>query len=497
MNQILPFENSINECHYIGDAIFIVFNKKQQCYITHDALSVNIKNAQKFRGYKNIDEKHNTIIVFNDDGEFFIDKNGRIIGPYDFIGSPCSEGTRPVKEIKDGVIMWGYLLPEINPKKKPKLFPCKKNDSFFVATKVGGYKVNGYEFEDRKYQWLIGFNRGKHNSSKKIIGIYHSEFIPFTTTNMFFMGLSENAHGKQIFTIYRANKKENEFGLQSLERPYSSPDSYSDVVYLGGGRFKVTQISGFISILYFDTIKKEFVYLPETDRRAFSSYIFKDHFVIAEKENSDLSILHKHYGDLTTFWENVNINGETINYLFNNKEYSTNFKNLIEAYNQSIAIIKRSIHDNDIPKVDTNNEICVSNIAEQDNLLALDWVVLLKKHGIRKSFNKDYEISVSRKLLNAPKRRKLQNGDRVAIINTHKDYLLYGAIKNILLSSKYYSLTEVEYKSIKKDFTIFQTILSKGHFFIGSTVDENMEEAIYNILKKELNISETNQDIFI
>lgn len=499
MKRVLPFENSANEYHYISDSFFVVYNKKLQCYITRDALSNKIEDAEKFKGCKDVDFKHKTIIVFNDEGEFLIDRNGRIAGPYDFIGFPCSEGTRPARKKKENINLWGYLQPVIHQFKKPKLFANKEDDSFFVATKIGGYNVNGYEIENRKCEWLIGFDRKKHNSSKKIIGILHSEFRSFHNTNIFFAGVSENAYGKQLLTIYKTNKKEDRVGILALERPYNSPDSYIDVVYLGNGRFKVTQKNGLISILYFDTKKKEFIYWPETDRRSFTSYTLKNEFVIAGKENGDLSILHQSYGDLTIFWDKVHVNGEDITYLYNNKEYSTNFSNLINSYNQSIAVVKRDFQANEILKEDINTEIDKSNISEQDNLMPLDWVVLLanpKKNCVRKSFNNDYEVSIPRKVLNAPRRRKLQNGDNVAIINIRQGYLLYGTLKNLLLSSRYYLLAEEELTSIKKDFTIFKTILSKGHFFIGSLIDVNLEDAIYKILKRELKASESTKEIY-
>lgn len=336
----LPFENSNNKCCYISDTQFVVFNEYLNCYIPSES---RIERAKKFLDYYSIDKTNNSIVVSNEEGCFLIDKNGRIAGPYDFIGDPCRDGFRPVKKTDRtdaGKYWWGYLPPIIDPKKSLNLFSTD-DCTFFVATKVGGYLVNGRDYEDYKCQWLVYPKQNKRGPGR-IPGILHTEFKCIPNSFSFFVGISKNTRGNDLFMIYRTNKNRN---TKILERPYNSPDLYLKIKYLGASRFEVLQrVKDLKSILYFDETKKEFLYWPETDRRSFKSYRFSRNkeFLIAEKEDGHYSIIDKEHGDLTIFWQSVtvDVDANRISYKFNDSVNSSDFDSIVDAFNETVTIIK-------------------------------------------------------------------------------------------------------------------------------------------------------------
>ena len=485
------FENSNNQRHFVDNVTFAVYNKKIQRYINKDQGTSDINKALIFNDYKSLDIKHDSVVVVNGEGEYFIDRNGRSLGAYKYIGEHCLEGTRPVKKIENSLNAWGYLPVEINPQKNIYFFIPEENESFFLSTKIGGYKVNGYSYEENTKQWLLGYNRDK-NKSSRIPGILHSEFQLFPNSNWYFKGITKTIHNTNIITIYKTNKDEDRYGLRRLNMPYISPDNYTEAIYYGKGIFQVTQINGLKSVLYFDRKKGEFLYWPETDRRIFLDYIFKDNYLLAKRDDGFYSILEKEKGDLSIFWEEVIYQDNKIRYKFNNEVKMIELEEVLETYNQSKELYKTVFQQEILEKeIKKDIEVAIDPIYEKQNphliddmLLNIDWIAIIsapKKNSVRKSYGgNDYEVSIPRKSFETPKGRKLEVGDTVAIINIRIQKLLIGTVKNLRISNNYYLLSEIINVNITRDFLDFDNIISRGHFWFDKELKAvDIEEKIF------------------
>lgn len=481
----LPFENSNNKCCYISDTQFVVFNKYLNCYIPSES---RIERAKKFLDYYSIDKTNNSIVVSNEEGCFLIDKNGRIAGPYDFIGDPCRNGFRPVKKTDKtdaGKYWWGYLPPIIDPKKSLNLFSTD-DCTFFVATKVGGYLVNGRDYEDYKCQWLVYPKQNKRGPGR-IPGILHTEFKCIPNSFSFFVGISKNTRGNDLFMIYRTNKNRN---TKILERPYNSPDLYLKIKYLGASRFEVLQrVKDLKSILYFDETKKEFLYWPETDRRSFKSYRFSRNkeFLIAEKEDGHYSIIDKEHGDLTIFWQSVtvDVDANRISYKFNDSVNSSDFDSIVDAFNETVTIIKNKAMTYKLTNNEASNNLDDKTVSvNQGSSRTLDWIIYLKRKIYK--YNNYYQI-------NTAKSKQIKRDETVLVIDNQDNRLLYGTINYV--EKKYYCLSNEAEVRITKDFSIFRDrISSNTHIWINESIGSDIEASVYNILNKINGTSTSNAD---
>lgn len=495
-------EKSNNVFHYINETQFAVYNKKIRGYINNSFASSNIEKALLFGGYRFIDKKHDSVVVYNEDGEAFIDKNGRCLKFFDFIGEACADGIRPVKRREGGINKWGYLPKEIDPQKKPILYP-KENDAFFLATNVCGYKVNGYDYGDSKSQWLLGYNRRRILTSKRINGIQHDEFQRLPNSNLFFLGITINSHNNKIITIYRASRVEDKKGhVKLLSRPFNSPDVYSDVKYLGKGLFLVSQTTGLLSILYFDKDESDFKYWPETDRRNFTHYTLEAGLLFAKNAKGYFSVIHKELGDLTRYWDKVMLVNNQIFYEFDGVQNTVDVKDILNSYERTVSLLKEGIQNSN--KIESRNKESQSEPQKGYNKMTdsmlrkyIDWVALISSSEmimLRKSFDVNfYDITIPNKLINAPADSKLLKGDKVIILNLNNAYLLIGEIFDFDKDNNYI-LRELDVKNLKLDFSKFSYIINKGHIFIKKEcLDRGIEKEIYSIIK-DINKSLEEQD---